>query len=249
MPTSADARTRIPGLVLGCALASTALFARAEESAGGHIALTTDYILRGVSQTRGAPALQADLHFANAQGWFLGAWVSTVDLNSGPGATVELNAYGGRSWPVSAAWSARLAAVHYAYPNDTSALRYDYDELAASLSFHDRLSASIAWSPNTSRYSRYRIARDRTALTYDLVGRWPIAGPLSAAGGIGYYDLENLFDSGYGYWSASLIWELPRLQFEIGCYSAGDRAAELFGRETTGQRWSLTATWQFQAMR
>ena len=239
--------TRVLGLLLGCALASTAQPARAEGSAGGHLAVTTDYVFRGISQTRGAAALQSDLHYAQADGWFLGAWVSTVDLNRGPGATVELNAYAGRSWPIAPPWNARIVAIHYAYPNDTAFLRYDYDELAASLTFRDRLTASVTWSPNTSRYSRYRVARDRTATAYDLVGRWPIAGPWSVAGGIGYYDLDNLFGTGYRYWSASLVWALPRLQFEFGSYSASTRAAELFGSETTGQRWSLTATWKFQA--
>lgn len=247
MPNSADVTTRILTLLLGCALASTTLPARAEGSVGGHLAATTDYVLRGVSQSRGVAALQSDLHYASASGWFLGAWASTVDLKRGPGASVELNVYAGRSWPVAPAWNARVVAVHYAYPDDTAFLRYDYDELAASLAFRDRLTASVTWSPNTSRYSRYRIARDRTALAYDLVGRWPITGPWSVAGGVGYYDLDDLFDTGYGYWGASLVWTRPRLQVEFGSYSAADRARELFGRETTGQRWSLTATWQFQA--
>lgn len=248
MPKSADTTTRILATLLGCALASTGLPARADGSVGGHLAATTDYVFRGVSQTRGAAALQSDLHYASADGWFLGAWASTVDLNSGPGATIELNAYGGHSWPVAPSWNARVVAVHYAYPNDTAFLRYDYDELAASLSYLDRLTASVTWSPNTSRYSRYRLARDRTALAYDLVGRWPITGPLSVAGGVGYYDLDDLFDTGYGYWNASLLWTFPRLQVELGAYSASERASELFGRETTGQRWSLTATWRFQAL-
>lgn len=248
MPQSVGVATRILGLALGCALASTPLLARADGSVGGHLAGTTDYVFRGLSQTRGVAALQSDLHYASANGWFLGAWVSTVDLNPGPGATVELNAYGGRSWPVTSSWNVRFMAIHYAYPNDTAFLRYDYDELAASLSFRDRLTASVTWSPNTSRYSRYRVARDRTALAYDLVGRWPIAGPVSIRGGVGYYDLDDLFDTGYGYWSASLVWALPRLELEFGSYAAAGRAAELFGRETTGQRWSLTATWRFPAL-
>ena len=53
------------------------------------------------SQTRGGPAAQADLHYQTSAGWFAGVWASTVNLNHGPGATVELDAYAGRAWPLS----------------------------------------------------------------------------------------------------------------------------------------------------
>jgi uncharacterized protein (TIGR02001 family) len=248
MPARDDPRLRRLGSMLGCTLAALPTPGHAEGDLGGYLAVTTDYVLRGMSQTRGAAALQADLHFENANRWFVGAWTSTIDLNPGPGPTLELNAYAGRNWPLGTTWSARLTAVHYAYPNDTEALRYDYDELIGSLAFRDRLSVSVAWSPNTSRYSTYGIARDRTALNYDLVGQWPLAGPLTVAGGVGYYDLDDLFDTGYGYWNASLVWAVPHLQFELGFYSTSSNAEALFGREATGQRWSLTATWQFPSM-
>jgi uncharacterized protein (TIGR02001 family) len=199
----------------------------------------------GVSQTRGEPAVQADLHYQTSSGWFLGAWASSVDLNRGPGATVELNAYAGRSWPVSTSWNAKFTAVHYAYPNDTASLRYDYDELIGSLAFRDWILASVAWSPNTSRYSSRGVAIDRTAVTYDLAGRWPLFGPVVASGSAGYYDLDDLFGTGYGYWSAGVAVVLAHLQFDLGYFSAADRATDLFGPETTGARWSFTAAWQF----
>jgi len=160
-----------------------------------------------------------------------------------------LNAYAGRSWAVSESWNARLAAVHYAYPNDNASIRYDYDELTASLAFRDRLSASIAWSPNTSRYARYYVARDRTALTYDLVGQWPLHDALSVNGGVGYYDLDDLFGTGYGYWSAGVTWTKPHFQLDLGYYATAARARELFGSESAGERWALTVAWQFQALR
>lgn len=254
MTTRARARRRMLGCVPGWILATWSAAGWTQGAYGGHVAVTTDYVLRGVSQTRGAPAVQADLHYTTANGWFAGAWASTVDLNPGAGATLELNAYAGRSWPMGESWNARLAAVHYAYPNDNASLGYDYldydyDELTASFAFRDRLSASISWSPNTSRYSRYYVARDRTAYTYDLVGRWPLDGPFSANGGIGYYDLDDLFDTGYGYWSAGVAWAMPHLQFDLGYYASAATAGELFGSESTGTRWALTVTWHFQRAR
>ena len=86
MTTRTRARWRTLGCVLGWILASWPAVGRVQGAYGGHVAVTTDYVLRGVSQTRGAPALQADLHYTTANGWYAGAWASTVDLNPGAGA-------------------------------------------------------------------------------------------------------------------------------------------------------------------
>ena len=249
MPAGDEALLRRLGLMLGCVLAATPTCGHTEGGLGGYLAVTTDYVLRGVSQTRGAAALQGDLHYENANRWFVGAWASTIDLNPGPGPTLELNAYAGLNRSLGTAWNTRLTAVHYAYPDDSEVLRYDYDELIGSLSFRDRLAVSVAWSPNTSRYATYQVARNRTAFNYDLVGQWPLTGPLAVAGGGGDYDLDELFGTGYGYWNVSLVWALPHLQFELGLYATSGEAEELFGHETTGQRWSLTAIWRFPSTR
>ena len=42
---------------------------------GGSIAFTTDYVLRGVSQSHGAGALQAQIHYQTPGGWLAGLWV------------------------------------------------------------------------------------------------------------------------------------------------------------------------------
>ena len=73
MPTSRNARAYYPGILLGAMLATIPTTARVEGAVGGHLTATTDYVLRGMSQTRGAPALQADLNFAHTSGWFAGA--------------------------------------------------------------------------------------------------------------------------------------------------------------------------------
>lgn len=233
------------GSVLAVIAAATAQAALAEGSVGGHVDVTTDYVFRGLSQTRGKPAIQADLHYQTDAGWFAGAWGSTVDLNRGQGATIEFNGYAGRAWPVSGAWNAKLTAVQYIYPNDTTYLRYDYFELVGALSYDDRLSLSVAWSPNTSRYSSYGKAEDQTTLTYEIVGRWPLRGPLSVTGSVGYYDLSDLFGTGYFYGSAGLNGTFERIRVDLAYFSTGQDASDLFGEEVAGDRWSLTLAWWF----
>lgn len=236
---------RAIGLLLGAALSTAPMAGHADGVLGGLVAGTTDYVFRGLSQTRGGPAIQAGVHYRMDSGWFAGIWGSTVDLNRGAGSTLELDAFAGRDWQLGEAWSARMTAVHYAYPNDTPYLRYDYDELIGSVAYRDRLVASVAWSPNTSRYSSYGVAENRTAYTFDLVGRLGLRGPFAAVGGVGYYDLEDLFGSGYTYWSAGLACTLDHLHIDVAFYGTSGTATELFGSEVAGDRWSLTAAWRF----
>jgi len=230
---------------LGIVAAAGTQVVRAEGSIGGHVDATTDYVFRGVSQTRGSPAAQADLHYQTSTGWFAGAWVSTVDLNRGSGATVEFNGYAGRAWSIGGPWNAKVTAVQYIYPNDTAYLRYDYFELVATLAYEDRLGFTVSWSPNTSRYSYYGVSRDERTFTYEMVGQWPLRGPLSATGSVGYYDLSRLFGTGYFYGSAGLGGSFERFRVDLAYFDTSQTAADLFGPEVAGDRWSLTVTWWF----
>src|SRR5882724_8964664 len=98
---------------------------------GGSIGFTTDYLLRGISQSDGHGALQAELHYQTPNDWVAGLWASSVDVSPADGKTAELNVFAGRSWQLTENWSSKLIAIHYAYPWNEPAGLYDYDELAA----------------------------------------------------------------------------------------------------------------------
>jgi uncharacterized protein (TIGR02001 family) len=219
--------------------------ARGEGSLGGLVAGTTDYVFRGISQTRGEPAAQGGIHYQTDGGWFMGAWASTVDPNPGPGPTAEINLFGGHGWQLGSAMNARLTYVHYMYAGDSPYLDYDYDELIGSIGYRDMLVASVSWSPNTSRYSGYSVARDKTTYSFDLVGRWTLHGPVAVIGGVGYYDLNDLFGTGYTYGSLGLACSFEHLELDAAYYSTSGKAEDLFGPQVAGSRWSVTAAWRF----
>jgi uncharacterized protein (TIGR02001 family) len=226
-------------------LVCAARAACAEGSVGGHVDVTTDYVFRGISQTLGEPAIQADLHYQTVDGWFLGGWASTVNLNPGAGATVEFNAYAGRAWSFEGPWNARVSAVQYVYPNDSATLQYDYFELAATLAYQDRLGLTVAWSPDTSRFSAYGIAENRATLAYELIGRWPLQPRLSLTGSAGYYDLSRLFGTGYWYGSTGLTGTVGQFRADLAYFVSEQEATDLFGTDIADHRWALTLTWSF----
>ena len=109
------------------AIAILALLGIAEAQAGtsGNVALTSDYVFRGVSQANQQPALQAGVEFASGSGAYIGSWGSSIswlsDLSSTAApisSSLELDVYGGYRGTFSDAVSFDVGANYYWYPGD-----------------------------------------------------------------------------------------------------------------------------------
>lgn len=120
-------------------------------------AFTTDYIFRGVSQTRRNPAVQASLD-ASYGIFYAGIWGSNVDFGGNEFgkeiATLEIDYYGG----IAPTWKGitfDIGGYFYTYPGafDPGG-NFDYFELktGASYTFADSLTVTIAnwWTPDYS---------------------------------------------------------------------------------------------------
>jgi uncharacterized protein (TIGR02001 family) len=229
-------------------LAFIALPALANDRWGGSVALTSDYRLRGITQSDGVAAWQADVHYDSPSGWIAGLWASSVRLYGGSyesNETVELNAFLGRQWRLDSDWSARVVVSHYAHPWDSFSRNYDYDDVMLGTAWRDRLFLTATWSPNTSIVSSRGVAWDRSALNYDVTGRAPIAGRLSGFAGAGYYDLSELVGTGYWYGSAGVVYDLPWLHLEVSRVQTSAAAKRLFYGGIADNRWTATLMWTF----
>jgi uncharacterized protein (TIGR02001 family) len=212
---------------------------------GGSVAITTDYIYRGISQTNERPAAQAGVQIHSPSGWNAGAWGSSVDFGNGAGTAYELDLHAGYAWSLNPNWSAQVGMVHYAYLHDGDT-GYDYDEVIASVSFQQRVTASVAWSWNTSRRSISRPAAwERQALAYELSLLQPLHPRWSLSGGVGYYDLQDLFDAGYWFWSTGLTFSWQGMQVDLLHIDTTSTATRLFGPQVTGGRWTAALSWRF----
>src|ERR1044071_485120 len=132
----------------------------------GSVAITTDYLYRGLSQTDGQPAAQAGVQFHSSNGWNAGMWGSSVDFQNSANLAYEFDLQGGYTWQLSPDWSTQLSYVHYAYLNDNDS-GYDYDEVSASVSYQQRATASVSWSPNTSKHTYWGFFSDMKARAYE----------------------------------------------------------------------------------
>jgi uncharacterized protein (TIGR02001 family) len=244
------------GLVLCLFVARAAWAGFALDDFGGSLALTSDDVYHGISQTCGDPAAQGDLHFRSSGGdapteWFAGVWGSAGFGRSACGRSRELNLYGGYSVAVSADSSATLTYTHYGYPGGTYTLRplqgyrYDYDALEAQWAWRDEVSLTVGWTPDALRYTEYGVARDRTAYSYGVQLHHALGGNFSLAAGLGYDQVADPFGTGYAFWNAGVGYALGAVQLQVGYFGTAARAQRLFGSYVAGDRCSVSAVWRF----
>lgn len=226
---------------------------------GGSLALTADDVYRGVSQTCGHPAAQADVHASErgASDWaaFVGVWGSAGLSGSSCGSAKELDAYAGFSLALSADLRATFTYTRYAFPGGgygnphLHGERYDYDQLGMSWDIRDRLYLTLAWTPDALRYERYEGAlqsnQDRSAFAYGAEWRQPLLSWLALTAGVGYDRMADPFGTGYGFWSLGLIHAAGPLELDLAYFRTADRAVRLFGQESAGGRVSATVLWRF----
>jgi uncharacterized protein (TIGR02001 family) len=134
---------RFACLPLALALAASPALAAVEAS----LALVSDYVYRGWSQTQGRPVLQGGLGLSLPRGLHLDAWGSGVDFGEdGPHPArweADLGAGLAGGDEEGLAWD--LSFFSYRYPGSSSG--YDYAEAVLALS-RGGLGLELAWSPD-----------------------------------------------------------------------------------------------------
>jgi uncharacterized protein (TIGR02001 family) len=86
----------------------------------GNVALVTDYRFRGLSQSKGDPAIQGGINLNHRSGLYLGMWSSSTSFNP-PADEVygsqELDIFGGWTGAVGGGVTADVGLLYYAYPS------------------------------------------------------------------------------------------------------------------------------------
>jgi uncharacterized protein (TIGR02001 family) len=180
-------------IVLALLATSSAAFAQTAPAAPEvtyNIGVASEYRYRGIAQTKGDPALQGGLDYANANGYYLGAWASTIkwikDGALGTGGKqakgpVELDIYGGYKFE-AAGIAYDVGYLRYQYVNNT------YHDAAPAAGGNvnantDEVYGAATFGPATLKYSQ--------AIS-NLFG-------YSDSKGSSYLDLSATFDLGNGY--------------------------------------------------
>jgi uncharacterized protein (TIGR02001 family) len=156
-----------------------------EHSFTGNVTLASEYLYRGIAQTRGKPALQGGFDYAHSSGLYAGVWGSNIswisDGVAGASASLEVDIYGGYKGAINDDFGYDVGVLTYNYPGTGKPggnAKPDTTELYGALS----------WKWLTVKYSR---------TTGSLFG-WtkPSGGKTS---GSGYLELNAAYDLGDGW--------------------------------------------------
>lgn len=127
---------------IGCAIAAVAATvvavlppsaATAQVELSGNVALVSDYVYRGFSQTLEEPAIQGGLDLALPYGLYVGTWASSVNFGPGSEAALELDVYGGFA-PSFGGFDFDVGALYYGYPGAEAGSNFDFLEIVGGLS-------------------------------------------------------------------------------------------------------------------
>ena len=112
-----------------------------------NVAVTSDYVFRGVSQTQENPAISAGVDLTRS-GFYAGGWASNVDFGDDTDAEVDL--YAGYR-PEVAGYALDFGVIGYLYAGQPDGADYDYVELKAAASRAvgpATLGAAVYYSPD-----------------------------------------------------------------------------------------------------
>ncbi|KRE88758.1 hypothetical protein ASG87_09320 [Frateuria sp. Soil773] len=156
----------------------------------GNVAVTSDYMFRGLTQTWGRPAIQGGADYTGPGGFAAGLWASSISERSYPGGAMELDLYASYGRSIDDDWSWRAGVYGYVYPGA------DLDRAGLSSRSFDTVeaNAALSWKWLTLKYNR--------AIT-DYFGVDTEQGYRGDSKGTGYLQLDALIPLGAA-WSLAL---------------------------------------------
>lgn len=229
MPT----RLRLAALALLVAMLAPAAQAQRYSAS---VAAASDYVLHGVSRSRGGAVIQADLAVQVGNRWAIGASASTLNLNPGRGPTRELGLWIGGGRTLGRDWSLAGSLYTWRFAAQIPGLPYDYEELRLELGWRERLRLGLAISPDYSVGTRVGVAYEATSLDLSLGLQQPLSRAWSLTAGVGHFEVGGGLDRGYLYWSSSLLYTGPRVSASLGYVGSQDATRIMFGSRSTGDR-------------
>ncbi|MDY0331738.1 MAG: TorF family putative porin [Thiomonas sp.] len=163
----------------------------------GSVALTSDYVWRGSSQTREKPAIQGSFKYAHESGLYASVWGSNVKFKPDNGASSEFDIALGWSGKVAQDWALDVYYLRYQYPG--SDVNLNWNEVNAAVTWRDNYWVAVGHSTNAMA--------SKTTGTYALVGaRYPINDTWRVEGTLARYFLDSTYAKSYTHGSIGVVW-------------------------------------------
>ncbi len=150
-------------------------------STSASVALSTEYVWRGISQTDEDPAISGSFDVGHSSGLYGGVWASNVDYGDDASAEVDFYAgFAGAFGDTGIGYD--VGVLRYIFPGED----YNFNEVYGSLSY-SIFTAGVAHSSDA-------LGSGEDATYYSLDAGYDLPMGFSVAAGLGLYDSdENIF--------------------------------------------------------
>ena len=213
-----------------------------EHSFTGKVALYSEYEYRGISQTSEKPALQLNLDYAHASGFYLGTFLSNIKWLKD---TAEVNGFDSNArieWDIYAGYRKEIVKD---LTLDVGYLRYEYPSSGA---FNpkpntDEIYAGITWQWLNAKYSHsindtFGVPNSKNSYFIEGNIAYPIEAVkgLTITGHLGHQEYKNNDALSYTVWKAGAVYDFGN-GVNVGAYAKGtDAESGLY--TVKGKDWS-----------
>lgn len=227
-------------LVFAAANSAQAQDTPAQWSVSGNLALTSDYLFRGLSQSSQDPALQGGVEAGHTTGWYLGAWGSNVSwLSDLPDVSnsLEIDAYAGWRGNVSETLKLDAGIYTYYYPGD-----YPHGFTKPHTT---ELYVGLGWGPAMLKYSHaltdtFGFADSEGSDYLDLTVNWEFVPTWTLNAHAGHQRISEFDDGDYTDWKLGVTrafdhgWSLAAAYYDTDADRAvySNPSGEYLGRAT-----------------
>lgn len=202
-----------------------------EEAKGGltmELAVMSDYVWRGFSQTDGGPAIQGTLEYEHESGFYVGTFASNVDFDEDvkDPARIEVDVYGGLRGETEFGLGWDIGVLRYIYPDST--VSYDYNDYNLALSY-DFLSFEFS-------YSNDFWASGKNGFYYGIGASHEFPDLFTLAAKVGYSDVDDgAFGedtpNNYVDWSVGVSREMWGINFDLTYTDTNDNGQKIAGSQ------------------
>lgn len=221
------------------ALCGMVPFAHAENkdySISANVALTSDYVWRGYSQTDEDPAISGGFDYTHTSGFYAGVWGSNVGF--APDSDLELDIYAGFSKDLDNGINWDIGILRYNYPGTSISGDIDWNE------YH--LSASYGIASASINYTNDVYGSGTTAIYYTFAMEYALPKDWTLAAGINLYDYDaSLVNGSVVDYHLGISTTFAGLGFDFSYYDTNKTAADFYGANIAGGRLVLSMSKEF----
>ena len=196
-------------------LASAQQPAQSPHSFTGNLTIASEYLYRGIAQTRGKPALQGGFDYAHSSGLYAGVWGSNIswidDAVATASASLEVDIYGGYKGTIKGDLGFDVGVLTYNYPGrgkPSGAAKPDTTEIYGGLSYKW---ISLKYSHSTGSLFGWTTptgGKTKGSGYVDLTGTWDLGSGFGVTAHVGHQKVKGFDPASYTDWKIGLTKDL-----------------------------------------